>query len=475
MEVISSALGERDRDDAGHDPLYRKSRPLVIDVDEILSRSNLFVEAVFSEIVHSVPAAFALLVAILQGKSRLKQKIARSSHFDASRLLFDQEMVTFLLQVMAEGRPVYLSSGKYHEPLVRAVAQHLGVFTAWSASFAAAEPGMYAGNLPHDLNQGFDYLGHDTIELPHSASRVARSLSHDKSTKVDGRTRARTWAKLLRVHQYAKNALVLVPLLTAHQFALLPAAKAVFAAIAFSLCASGAYILNDLIDVKADRTHPSKRHRPIASGAILPAHAAIAMALVLAGAVAIASSISLAFLGVLLGYLALTTTYSFWLKRIAVADVVALAMLYTIRVIGGAVAVSVTMSEWLFAFSLFMFMSLALVKRYVELAGRRDGDRLMARDYQADDKSMVAILAAAAGFNSVVIFTLYISSETVRALYTHPQLLWIDCPILMYWIARVMLLAQRGLIDDDPVIFALGDRVSWLALGTIGSIMLAAI
>ena len=330
---------------------------------------------------------------------------------------------------------------------------------------------MRTASLLPALSQGFDYLGREAIELPQLASKVTRHFSAVKSTRVDWRT----WAKLLRIHQYAKNALVLVPLLTAHRFALWSAATAAFAAIAFSLCASSAYIMNDLIDVKADRLHLSKRNRPIASGAILPAHAAIAMAFALAGAIAVASLISLAFLGVLLIYLALTTAYSFYLKRIAVADVVTLAILYTIRVIGGAVAIGVTMSEWLFAFSLFMFMALALVKRHVELAGLRDGDRLPARDYRADDKSMVAILAAAAGFNSVVIFTLYISSETVRALYAHPQLLWMECPVLMYWIARVMLLAQRGLIDDDPVIFALSDRISWLALGTMCLIMIAAI
>ena len=156
-------------------------------------------------------------------------------------------------------------------------------------------------------------------------------------------------------------------------------------------------------------------------------------------------------------------------------DVVTLAVLYTIRVIAGAVAIGVTMSEWLFAFSLFIFMSLALVKRYIELSTTRSGERLTSRDYSTDDLSMIAVLAAAAGFNAVVVFTLYISSDTVRALYAHPQTLWIGCPILMYWIARVMLLAQRGQIDDDPVIFALRDRVSWIALGAIGAIMLIAI
>lgn len=473
MRATFSALVKPGDGDALRDPLSREGRPLVVDVDEVLIHANLFPENAVSEIAHRVQAIVGSLAASLGRRERLQWRIASSSHFDPSRALFNHDVVTLLLQVMGEGRPVYLCSETYHESLVNSVAQHLGVFTAWSATQGSKHLADEAADLPLALRQGFDYLGSRTIDLPDFASRVKRPGASDKA--ANSRVGARTWAKLLRVHQYAKNTLVLVPLLTAHKFAFAPATTALFAAIAFSLCASSAYILNDLIDIKADRAHPTKRNRPIASGAISAAQATRAIMLALVAAMAIAYSISFAFGGVLLGYLALTTAYSFWLKRIAIVDVVSLATLYTIRVFGGAVAIGVTMSEWLFAFSLFMFMSLALVKRHVELAGQPEASVLAARDYQTGDKSMVAILATAAGFNAVVIFTLYISSETVRSLYSHPQLLWIGCPILMYWISRVMLLTQRGLIDDDPVIFALRDRVSWLALGAIGAIMLAAI
>jgi 4-hydroxybenzoate polyprenyltransferase len=158
-------------------------------------------------------------------------------------------------------------------------------------------------------------------------------------------------------------------------------------------------------------------------------------------------------------------------------DVVTLATLYTLRVIGGAVAIDVVMSEWLFAFALLIFMSLALIKRYIELAGRLDGNlsSLANRGYEVGDHTVIAVLAAAAGFNAVVVFTLYISSDAVRALYTRPQALWLACPILMYWVARVLMLAHRRMIDDDPVIFALKDHVSWLAMIAICAIMLIAI
>jgi 4-hydroxybenzoate polyprenyltransferase len=448
-------------------------RPLVVDVDAVLLHADLTTEAAFSEIAHRSEAIFGLLAALLRGPIALKRRIAASSHFDPARLSYAPETVAYLLRVLGEGRPVYLASDTHDSALVSAIAQHLGVFTAWSASPDGARLDAEVLNLLQSWSQGFDYLGDEADALPSGATRIVPEGSEIRPKSRQ--TTWRVWAKLLRVHQYAKNALVLVPLLTAHQFGLWPAVNALLAALAFSLCASSAYILNDLVDVTADRAHVTKRNRPIASGAIAPVRAAAIMIILLAGAITIATSVSLAFLGVMLGYLALTTAYSFRLKRIALIDVVTLAVLYTTRVVAGAVAISVTMSEWLFAFSLFIFMSLALVKRYIELDGQRSGERLMSRDYQASDLSMIAVLAAAAGFNAVVIFTLYISSDTVRALYSHPQALWIGCPILMYWIARVMLLAQRGLIDDDPVIFALRDRVSWFALGAIGAIMLVAI
>ena len=448
-----------------------KSRPLVVDLDEVLLHPNLFVEAAFSEVAANPSSLAGMLAALFAGRDALKRRIAASGHFDPSRLLYNNEVVALLLRTLGEGRPVYLVSATYQRPLVNAVAQHLGIFAGWSASEESYSPGAAMPGFQQTSGaQGFDYLGRDAAELS-NASKIARQLS------TDSRPDWRTWAKLLRIHQYAKNALVLVPLLTAHQFALLPAAKALLAALAFSLCASSAYILNDLVDVTADRVHASKRHRPLASGAISPAHGVIAMASLLIGSLAIAAAVSSAFLGVLLGYLSLTAAYSFCLKRIMLADVVTLAILYTLRVIGGAVAIDVVMSEWLFAFSLFIFMSLALVKRYIELAGQlhQNHPSLMHRDYQANDQTIVAVLAAAAGFNAVVVFTLYISSEAVRALYARPQVLWIACPILIYWVARILMLAHRRMIDDDPVIFALKDKVSWVAMTAICAIMAAAI
>jgi 4-hydroxybenzoate polyprenyltransferase len=287
----------------------------------------------------------------------------------------------------------------------------------------------------------------------------------------------RTWAKLMRVHQYAKNALVFLPVLTSHLFAIDALANALVAFVAFSLCASGVYILNDLLDLQADRGHPTKRDRPLANGAIPLAHATLAAPLLFGAALVLAASLSWPFLALLVGYFGLTTAYSLALKRMMLVDVMTLAGLYSIRVVGGAIALDVSLSKWLIGFCMMVFMSLALIKRYVELAACRDAKLPdpMSRDYRTSDLHMVAALAAAAGFNAVTIFALYISSESVSQLYTRPEILWLVAPLLIYWIARALMLASRRQMHDDPVVFALTDRVSLGTIVAAGLLILAAI
>jgi 4-hydroxybenzoate polyprenyltransferase len=237
------------------------------------------------------------------------------------------------------------------------------------------------------------------------------------------------------------------------------------------------YILNDIIDLSSDRRHPTKKNRPLAAGTIPILHAVIAAPILFFSATALAAWVSLPFLGVLVFYFALTNAYSFWLKTKMLIDVVVLASLYTLRVIGGAVAINVMVSEWLLAFSMFIFASLALVKRYVELATRLDRELPDPenRNYKQSDMQIVAALSGAAGFNAVTVFALYISSDTVHALYRRPQLLWLICPILMYWISRMLLMAHRRIVHDDPIVFALKDRVSIIAGACIAAVMLAAV
>ena len=478
---------------AGNEPASFHTRPLVVDLDGTLVRSDLLIETAFLPRLGRPSSWFEMLGTLLRGKAALKHRLAVSANFDPSVLPYDQAVLASIRQASDEGRPAYLASAS-NQRLVEAVARHLGIFAGW---FASDETNNLSGKekarrlVAEFGERGFDYIGNEaadlpvwaqaakaiTIRTPASVMRRLKQSSIDVESLPCDRPDWRAWTRLFRVHQYAKNILLFVPLFTAHQFAALPALQALLAAAAFSLCASSSYILNDLLDLAADRNHPSKRTRPLASGVIPLMHGVVAMVLLVIAAIAIAIIVSLPFLSVLLGYLVLSTAYSFWLKRKMLVDVATLAILYTVRIVAGAVAIGVAMSEWLLAFSMFIFMSLALIKRYVELAVRLNSNLSdpSNRNYKVGDLDIIAALAAAAGFNAVVVFTLYISSNTVRELYSRPQLLWLVCPILLYWIARTLMMAHRRLMDDDPIIFALRDNVSRLAIIVIGVIVLAAI
>ncbi len=468
-------------------------RPLVVDLDGTLIASDLLIETAFSELGRRPHSLLDMLAALRRGKAALKHRLAEPADFDPGTLPYDAEVLALVRKAKETGRPVYLASAS-HERLVARIADHLGLFNGW---FATNETTNLAGLRKAERlveafgERGFDYIGNDAADLPvwnKAAKAIAirtpagvrkrLGVAHDDVEHLPcSRPTWRTWAKMLRVHQYAKNALVFVPLLTSHLFTGTAFTQALLAFVAFSLCASSIYILNDLVDLQDDRGHRSKCTRPLASGAIPLVHALIAIPVLFLCALAIAASITLPFLGVLLAYFVLTTAYSFALKRMMVVDVVTLAGLYSVRVIGGAIATDVAISEWLLAFCMMIFMSLALIKRYVELAARRDANLpdLTSRDYKNSDLDIVAALAAAAGFNAVTIFALYISSPTVKELYSHPRILWLVGPLLMFWIARAMMMASRRQMDDDPVVFAVKDKVSLMTLAAVGIVLIAAI
>ena len=284
--------------------------------------------------------------------------------------------------------------------------------------------------------------------------------------------------RALRPHQWAKNTLLFVPALAAHAFTLAVLPRLGLAFVAFGAVASAGYLINDLCDVASDRAHPTKRFRPIASGRI-PARLAAGLsgALMLAGLVT-ALMLAPVFATILVGYAVLTLAYSLFLKKKAIVDVMALAALYTVRMFAGAAVIGVAMSEWLVAFSMFFFLSLALVKRATEMppAAAMPADperRIPGRGYYPGDAELIRSLAATSGIAAVVIFALYISSPAVQALYSQPQALWLICLLLFYWLARMQLLVHRGLMHDDPVVFALRDQNSGLVLAASVAVLVA--
>lgn len=468
------------------------NKPLVVDLDGTLVRADLQVESLFAHLGADPLHLLSLPLALSRGGARFKTEIARQTSIDAAHLPYDERVLSLIRDARAGGRRVYLASTS-NEHHVRQVADHLAVFDGWFASTEDEDrsPSTKAKKVIDAFGQkGFDYIGNDKGDLAlwpaadrsfavaptRSVKASLKAISSEAFILEPQRGQALAWIKLLRIHQWAKNALVFVPIFAAHRFDLHAIGEAILAAFAFSLAASGVYILNDLVDLEADRRHRSKKFRPLAAGTLSVRKAVAVAPTLISAALALGLLISPLFAAVLFGYLALTTAYTFFLKRKMIVDIIVLAVLYTLRVIGGAVAIEAPPSEWILAFSMFIFTALALIKRYVELAARLDAELPdpSNRDYRKSDLAVLGALAAASGLNAVTVFALYISSDSVHTLYRHPQALWLACPILMYWIGRALLMAERRLIDDDPVLFALKDRVSLFSFALIGVIMIAA-
>lgn len=288
----------------------------------------------------------------------------------------------------------------------------------------------------------------------------------------------RDWSRALRLHQWLKNILLFIPLVAAHRY--IEAAlirDALIAFVCFGLCASSVYILNDLIDLQSDRQHATKRFRPFAAGRLPIRAGIVAFPILLALSFAIAAwRLPIAFVIGLGSYYTVTLAYSLWLKRRLTIDVITLATLYTLRIIVGALALDIPLSFWLLAFSMFMFLSLALVKRYAELwqlKAQNNGEKAGGRSYLADDLQMIASLGAASGYIAVMVLALYINDPRTTQLYSHQEFIWFACPLLLTWITRVWMLAHRGLMTEDPVIFAMRDRLS-LFLGALMAIVVYA-
>jgi 4-hydroxybenzoate polyprenyltransferase len=291
---------------------------------------------------------------------------------------------------------------------------------------------------------------------------------------ISARRRWRLVGRAMRLHQWAKNALIFAPVLAAHRTDAATLLKACFAFFAFSLCASAVYLLNDLVDLPHDRAHASKRRRPFASGALNLAMAPPLTAGLLFASLLLGLLLPAKFLGMVAVYFICTLSYSFLLKRQMVWDVVMLAGLYTIRVFAGGAATGIRVSPWLLAFAMFLFFCLAIVKRLTEITlfvRGGGGAKLKGRGYVPEDADMLRSMAASSGYMAVLVMALYVNGGDVLPLYRHPTALWALCPILLFWISRVLMLANRGLMNDDPVIFALRDRISLLS----GALGLAAI
>ncbi len=462
--------------------------PLCVDLDGTLILTDVLWESMMQLLKHNPLYLLALPWWLLRGRACLKREIAARVELDVAVLPYHQRFVEFLRAEHRQDRCLILATAA-DERLARRVASHVGLFSDVLAS--NGDTNLRGSNKVRRLVErfgagGFDYAGNSTVDLPvwkesrqaivvnasdHLAQRAGKLT---KVSHVFNETAARGAALLsaLRPHQWVKNLIIFVPLLTSHRIADLHyVTAAVLAFVAFSFCASGVYVLNDLLDLEADRHHPTKRMRPFAAGrAPIPVGLALVV-ISLALSVFTAAWLPARFALVLTLYLVLTTSYSWRFKQVALVDVFCLAGLYTIRLIAGHEATGISHSFWLLTFSMFIFLSLALVKRFTELHGLRQQNKQQSkgRGYVAGDLDLVAMLGIANGFLAVLVMALYVNSNEVQALYHRPKVLLLVCPLMLYWISRAWMIAHRGKMHDDPIVFALKDGVSYL----IGAVTVA--
>ena len=467
--------------------------PLCVDLDGTLIRSDLLIESALALIARRPLTVFAMLIWLLRGKARLKREIARRIDLNPACLPYNQEVVNWVREQQALRTTVLCSAAD--SSLAIRVADHIGGFDDVIAS--DGERNLSGANKASALIErfsasGFDYAGNAAVDL-HVWRKSNAAIVVESGTRLSAAaarvTRVertfpqqawslRHWLKALRIHQWVKNVLVFLPLLAAHRLFDVHAIFATLTAfVCFGLCASSVYVTNDLLDLAADRSHRRKRHRPFAAG-ILPLYQGpIAALILLVSSFGLATMLAPTFMLVLAGYFFLTTAYSFKLKRMVMLDVVVLAMLYTSRILAGAAAMQIAASFWLLAFSMFIFLSLAMVKRYTELlaAEKTDGMKAAGRGYDVQDIPLVQSLGAASGYLSVLVLALYIDSTASQSLYRHPHYLWLLCPLLLYWISRTWAIAHRGIMHDDPVVFAMMDNVSRVLLLIAAIIVASAI
>jgi 4-hydroxybenzoate polyprenyltransferase/phosphoserine phosphatase len=489
--------------------------PLCVDLDGTLVKSDTLVDTVLIVARQSPRSLLSFPGWIASGKAAFKRKVCSIAALDVVHLPYNQELLAYLHEQHAAGRDLYLATGA-DTALAERVAAHLGIFAGVLAS--DGQVNLTGRNklaaFQSRFAEGFSYIGNAHPDIPlltHCLNPMVanphRSLLaglraagvQPVRTFTDSTSPLKSWLKAIRLHQWAKNTLIFLPLLLAHVRAVGPFVATCMAFLSFGLAASATYILNDLLDLEADRHHPRKRRRPFAAGDLSPivGVATIAFFLVTSLAVALllpyvlrtlspayASASGWKYLEWLVIYTVSTTAYSLWLKRMVLVDVIVLSGLYTIRILAGSAATGVVVSPWLAAFSIFFFLSLAFVKRFAELeslrvrseaTGNVGGSKIKGRGYQLSDLEQLRSFGTSSGYASVVVFALYIGNLDAAELYSHTTRLWLLVPVLLLWLSRLWLQASRGTLHEDPVVYAITDKRSLLMGVLVVAIVLSAL
>lgn len=455
---------------------------LCVDLDGTLIKTDLLLESILL-LLKQKPWAILLVVWwSLRGRSFLKRKIATAAPIAAEKLPYRQEVLEFLYHEHESGRQILLVTAA-DQTMAEAIANHIGHFDGIYGSDGAVnlKGSAKAGFLAGMLGKGnFDYVGDSSADLPvWSAARHAYVVGNSRmARRVSRKTPVArlfevsqpsfgTWLRSIRLLHWTKNLLILLPALLAHTSTWTAWRDSLLGFILFGGCASGLYILNDLLDLHSDRQHPAKSKRPFAAGEFPLWIGVIESTLLVGSSLIISAVVDLRLAAALLGYAVLTVTYSWRLKRVPLLDVFVLSSFYTIRIWAGSLISGIPVSDWLMAFSMFFFLSLAMAKRHSELerASKLVEEGNSGRGYVLKDRELLAMFGIASSFAAVVILCLYARSPVVSSLYgSSTELLWL-CPLVLYWLTRVWLLAGRGELDHDPVLFAVRDRTSWVLAG----------
>ena len=462
---------------------------LTVDLDGTLIRSDMLHETFWSAFSRDWRTPFRALRALFSGKAALKAFLSGASEIDVTRLPYNDVVIDYIKTFRAIGGRTILATA-CNQDIAQDIAGHLTLFDEVHGSDASHN--LKGQNKALFLSsrfgeKSFIYIGDAHADLPvwkqaskavtinagpnlrKSVERINPEFEHLGTPKE----RLTSYLKAVRPHQWLKNSLVFAPALAAHQLESATLIQSLIAFFAFSLIASSVYVTNDLLDLNADRAHPRKRQRPFASGAIPIQHGALlALGLFLAG-ILTAFLLKPVFLLALLTYYVLTSVYSLLLKRKTIIDICTLAGLYTMRIIGGGAATDITLSFWLLAFSIFIFLSLAAIKRQAELVDLKEQGSLQAkgRGYHVDDLPLMTMIVISAGFMAILVLMLYVNSASVIALYPTPSALWGVCCILLYWLARMAFITHRGRMHDDPIIFSIKDKVSQLCFALITALV----
>lgn len=476
-------------------PEPERAPTLYVDLDGTLIRSDLLIETVLTLLRRNALYIFLLPFWLLKGRAHLKRMVAERAGIVAASLPYNHRLIGLLKEARAQGRRLVLASAS-DGALVRQVADHLGLFDDVLGS--DGEKNRKAGAKlaairKHARGELFDYAGNEAADIViMREARQAILVDPDRRLLAAAGTFAlapvvlaaepagiRTYLRALRPLQWMKNLLVFAPILLDHRLLEAEIWQAgLVAFIAFGLCASSVYVLNDLVDLAADREHPRKRNRPFASGRLPLLHGVIMAPLLLAGAFLVTLQLPWQFAAALGVYYLATLSYSLFLKRTLLLDVLTLAGLYTLRIIAGSLATGIDVSFWLLAFSIFVFFSLSLVKRFVELTDKdvvmSDQRKLKGRGYRIEDTETLAQFGTGSGLAAVLVLALYVRSPEVYTLYRTPEVIWLICPILLYLVCRIWVLARRGEMHDDPLVFAVTDWRSILMVAVAGILLLVA-